>query len=266
MKFKVPDGTGTDIANDERNLLTRQLGDRQMHAAENKILDFLRRPVQFTLSPGLGVYGWGAVSSSDIWEDLWRGRFRESVIYVEKHVGLTHDPTPRLQILLGYRFLLLLSTFIAALGKAIDAYGGIETCSGKLTARKLGSFYLFNEGEDGLLRYKILPDDEIRDSFIWLLEEKSLSKVTSRFMSRDFSFFLDKLKEHDKSGLHLIWAHLCKMTFFEVCLEDSSHLHHTLHRLGCVGRELDNCLSSPQLPQKQPPTMDTNESQPSPPA
>lgn len=223
-----------------------------MQANETKVLDFLRRPIQFTIPPEQEIEGW-AVHCSDIWGALGRGRFSSSVVYFEGHKGLCHNPTQKLQVLLGHRFLLMVSIFIAALGKAIDAKGGIEVGSTKITAKTLSSFYLFNEGEDGLARYKILPSEDVKDSFLWLLEKKSLSRVTSRNMAHDFKFFVDKLKGQDERDLRFIYNQLCQLTFFEVRLEDSLHRTDLLHRLICVGREIDDCWNAPCVPNKQAP-------------
>lgn len=221
-----------------------------MQANETKVLDFLRRPVQLIFPHEHG--GWD-VHCNDIWGALGRGSFRSSVIYADEHKGLSHNPTQKLQVMLGHRFLLMISIFIAALGKAIDAQGGIEVGSSKITSRTLGCFYLFNEGEDGPARYKIQPGDDVQDSFFWLLEKKSVTKVTSKKMALDFKFFLDKLKGQDKNSLRSTYDHLCRMTFFEVRLEDSFHLSDLLHRLVCVGRELDHCMNGSFVPKKQSP-------------
>ena len=151
-----------------------------MKATELHFLTFLRQPNQFVIPIYQRTYSWTLKQCQQLWHDIVRatedeeisGHFVGSIVYIEG--GLYQVASvPQLLVIDGQQRLTTLSLILTALGKAM------ETSDEKLetSRRKIESYFLFNNQEEGEERYKLLLTQSDRETFIRLIEGRELPQV-----------------------------------------------------------------------------------------
>jgi uncharacterized protein with ParB-like and HNH nuclease domain len=130
-----------------------------MEAKETNFLRFLNSPKQLVIPIYQRTYSWREKECKQLWKDIIKageddsisGHFIGSIVYVEK--GLYQvSALPKLLVIDGQQRLTTLSLLISALCKHIKD-NNLET---ELNPKKLASYYLLNENEEGEEKYKLV--------------------------------------------------------------------------------------------------------------
>ena len=191
-----------------------------MKASETRLVDFLRKSNQFLIPIFQRPYSWRPAQCRQFWDDILRisttpsagGHFLGSVVYVEQ--GLyTATSLPRLLVIDGQQRLTTTLLLLDALGRHIGATDGSD-----LTRQKLQTRYLFNSGEDGEQRFKLLLAEADRETLCRLLEDKPLPDRVSHTIPRNRDLFAQWISE---SGLPAAKIHdgIAKLLIVDIALD-----------------------------------------------
>lgn len=191
-----------------------------MKATEKPILEFLRGPKQFYVPIFQRRYSWEQKHCYKLWDDVLRvgendeikSHFLGSIVYMEPGVQ-NIGSVPKYQVIDGQQRLTTLSLLLSALSREIKE----EDSDIDITPKKLSNYYLFNDGEDGELRFKQLLTKRDKDTLIYLLESgELLPSNPSPLLVKNYRFFENKLKDVD---LKTLYAGLEKLMIVDIVLE-----------------------------------------------
>ena len=160
------------------------------------ILEFLNGTQQFTLPIYQRRYSWKKEQCEQLWDDILRvggnegipSHFLGSIVFMEE-VSAT---IRKLRVIDGQQRLTTLSLLLSALGRALEA----KSADIPTDKERLNEYYLFNEREEGELRYKQLLTQHDRNTLIQLLDEREPPDENS-LLVQNSRFFEDKLKRAD---------------------------------------------------------------------
>ena len=189
-----------------------------MKASETYLLRFLDSTKQFTLPIYQRRYSWEKSDCDQLWEDVYRvgthkaipSHFLGSVV----SIGDGSPTVPKFRVIDGQQRLTTISLLISALGRAVEAQGveiGIDKS-------RLEGYYLFNDREEGELRYKQLLTPHDRETLIQLLKTGKASDTHSLLVA-NYEFFADKLKSAD---LHTVYEGIKKLMIVDIALDPNS--------------------------------------------
>jgi len=190
-----------------------------MKATETPILRFLQGPKQFVVPIFQRRYSWEQKQCQKLWDDVLKAgknneikwHFLGSIVYMEPEEEQHTISVPRHQVIDGQQRLTTLSLLLLALSRAINEQNGID-----ITPKQLLNYYLFNDGEEGELRYKQLLTKGDKATLIYLLESKvPLPTDPSPFLVNNYRFFEQKIKNSD---LKTIYIGLSKLMVVDIVL------------------------------------------------
>ena len=178
-----------------------------MEIAVVSMLTFLQYLQQFSIPIFQRRYSWEEKDCQQLLDDILRvggndkidSHFLGSIVYVQK--GLAPRGTvPKLLVIDGQQRLTTLSLLLSALSLAIVERGDDIGTS----PESLQNNYLFNDEEDGELRYKLLLTKNDKGTLIDLLEDRYISPSTnpSSLLVENHEFFKKKLEKVDLKTLH----------------------------------------------------------------
>ena len=189
-----------------------------MKANEANLLRFLDSTKQFILPIFQRRYSWEKRHCEQLWEDLLRvgenedipSHFLGSIV----SIGDGSPTVPKFLVIDGQQRLTTLSLLLSALGRAIEA----KNVDIRIDRSRLEGYYLFNDKEDGELRYKQLLTPHDKDTLIQLLETGEASDHTSLLVA-NYRFFEDKLKRVD---LETVYNGIQKLMIVDIALDSRS--------------------------------------------
>jgi uncharacterized protein with ParB-like and HNH nuclease domain len=201
-----------------------------MKAIETRLVDFLRKSNQFLIPIFQRPYSWTGAQCRQLWDDLvrlierpqQRGHFLGSIVYVERGLYTTTE-IPQLLVIDGQQRLTTTVLLLDALGRHIDEHGA---GSAELTRAKIQSRFLFNPGEDGDLRYKLLLARSDRATLCRLIDDLPAPADAS-----------PKIRENRDLFAH--WIRECR--------HDAGTIHDAIARLQIVDIALDRTQDNPQV-------------------
>ncbi len=213
-----------------------------MKATETKLLDFLKGPKQFLIPIYQRTYSWTRRQCEQLWNDVVEaagsasvsGHFVGSIVYIEK--GLYHQisSVPQFLVIDGQQRLTTLSLLLSALGVALRERGA----DGDVTQKKLNNYFLFNNEEDGELRYKLLLTQSDKATLLRLLEEKEPPEPAASRIVENHRFFADRIAAMDVEPAQL-YAGLSKLIIIDVALNrDHDNPQLIFESLNSTGLEL----------------------------
>ena len=191
-----------------------------MKATEIPVLRFLQEPKQFFVPIFQRRYSWEEKNCQQLWDDVLRvgkdnqikHHFLGSIVYMEQELQ-TIGTIPRYLVIDGQQRLTTLSLLLSALSRAIKE----EDNEIGITSKKLSNYYLFNDQEEGALRYKQLLTQSDAETLIHLLENRDLSLTNvSPLLVESYEFFKKKIKEVD---LKTVYKGLQKLMIVSVALD-----------------------------------------------
>lgn len=212
-----------------------------MKATEAKLLEFFKKSPQFVIPIYQRTYSWGERECRQLWDDILRtGRndevtahFVGSIVYVEKGLYSVSAQSPLL-VIDGQQRLTTITLVIEALARRI---GNTEPIEG-FSARKLRSYYLRNELEDGEKRYKLILSQTDKASLIALVDSQPKPHEPSLRVEANFEFFKERMAELD-GDLPSLCKGLAKLMIVDISLsreQDNPQL--IFESLNSTGREL----------------------------
>jgi uncharacterized protein with ParB-like and HNH nuclease domain/predicted transport protein len=191
-----------------------------MKATEVNFLKFLKQPNQFVIPIYQRTYSWTLKQCQQLWHDILRatdedvsGHFIGSIVYIEGSLYQVAS-VPQLLVIDGQQRLTTLSLFLSALGKVAEELGvQLET-----TRKKIESYFLFNNEEEGEDRYKLLLTQGDRETFIRLIEGRELPNDASKRIVENYQYFESQLRRQD-TDLSSIYRGISKLIIVNISLE-----------------------------------------------
>ena len=189
-----------------------------MKANEANLLRFLDSTKQFILPIFQRRYSWEKRHCEQLWDDVGRvgknedipSHFLGSIV----SIGDGSPTVPQFLVIDGQQRLTTLSLLISALGRAIEA----KNVDIRIDRSRLEGYYLFNDREDGDLRYKQLLTPHDKDTLIQLLDDGEAFDNTS-LLVENYRFFEDKLKRAD---LEMVYRGIQKLMIVDIALDSRS--------------------------------------------
>ena len=171
------------------------------------MLTFLQYQQQLSIPIFQRRYSWIEKDCLQLLEDTLRvggndkidSHFLGPIVYIQTELAPIGS-VPKHLVIDGQQRLTTLSLLLSALSFVIDEIGAdIGTSPGRLQG-----YYLFNEQEDGELRYKLLLTKDDKETLIDLLEDRDTSRSTnsSSLLVKNYNFFKNRLTEVDLNILH----------------------------------------------------------------
>ena len=191
-----------------------------MEAIVTPIIRFLQGPKQFFIPIFQRRYSWEKRHCQRLWDDVMRigksdeihSHFLGSIVYMEpgsQNIGAVQ----KLLVIDGQQRLTTLSLLLSALSRAVEE----QDSNIGITPKKLSNYYLFNDEEDGELRYKQLLTKRDKDTLIHLLENRDLIPANpSPLLINNYRFFEANLKEAD---LKTLYAGIEKLMIVDIALD-----------------------------------------------
>lgn len=210
-----------------------------MHAAEYKLLDFLKKSTQFTIPIFQRTYSWGDEQIRQLWEDIVRTGKNEKIKshFIGSIVYILHDKAdavfqPSL-VIDGQQRLTTLSILLEALARHV---GEDEPCDG-FSAEKIREYYLINRLEKDDKRYKLLLTQTDKETLINLVSQKKPPLDSSRRIESAFRFFQEKLKSIG-SNLTYLCSGLAKLMIVSISLSKDDNPQLIFESMNSTGKEL----------------------------
>lgn len=192
-----------------------------MKANETNFLKFLQQPNQFLIPIYQRTYSWTLKQCQQLWHDIVRvaedeeisGHFVGSIVYIEG--GLYQVASvPQLLVIDGQQRLTTISLLLSALGKAMEALDEkLET-----SRKKIESYFLFNNQEEGEERYKLLLTQSDRETFIRLIEGRELPQVASKRIVENYEYFESQIRKQE-IDLNSLYRGISKLIIVNIALE-----------------------------------------------
>lgn len=191
-----------------------------MKATEVNFLKFLKQPNQFVIPIYQRTYSWTLKQCQQLWLDLIKasdeevsGHFVGSIVYIEGSLYQVAS-IPQLLVIDGQQRLTTLSLFLSALGKVSEELEvSLET-----TRKKIESYFLFNNEEDGDDRYKLLLTQGDRETFIRIIEGRELPTEPSKQILENYQYFENQLRRSD-TDLKRIYHGISKLIIVNIALD-----------------------------------------------
>ena len=209
-----------------------------MKAKEKPILEFLRGPKQFCVPIFQRRYSWEQKDCEELWTDVLDAGgdddmecyFLGSIVYMAPEVQ-NMGGVPKYPVIDGQQRLTTLSLLLLALSRAIKEDTDID-----ITPEELSNKYLFNEGEKGNLRLKLLLTEGDNQTFDYLLNYRdNLPENPSLFLDKNYRFFRKmlkdvvdgKIKDDDSNprdvSLKTVYTGLKKLMIVDIVLEGNEN-------------------------------------------
>ena len=189
-----------------------------MKASKANLLTFLDGTKQFQVPIYQRQYSWKKEDCEKLWNDVLRAGQNEDIpsYFLGSIVSMQHDSyhtsgVTQLVLIDGQQRLTTLSLLLSALGRTIEAKN-IDIC---VDRSRLERDYLFNDREEGKLRYKQLLTKRDKETLIQLLEEGKASDNNS-LLAANYRFFADQLKRAD---LQAVYEGIQKLEIVDIVLK-----------------------------------------------
>ena len=189
-----------------------------MKANEENLLKYLDGTKQFILPIFQRRYSWEKKQCEQIWEDIWRiGQNQNIPSHFLGSIVSREEVSTRVQqlcVIDGQQRLTTISLLLSALGRAI----GMRNVDIGIDNNRIKGYYLFNDKEDGDLRYKQLLTKHDRTTLIQLLDEGKASDNIS-LLAENYRFFEDRLKG---TNLEIVYMGIDKLMIVSIALDPRS--------------------------------------------
>lgn len=197
-----------------------------MKATEANFLQFLHgNNKQFIIPIYQRTYSWSIDQCRQLWEDILRvaradqvpSHFVGSIVYISKGI-ISASAIQEFLVIDGQQRLTTLSLLLVALAKAIEKAGDPAREATQLTLKKISNYYLLNNDEEGLLRYRLLLTQSDREALMKLVDGYPLPKNTPPRIMENYQYFERAIAE---SGvpLDVILKGIRKLVIVDVSLD-----------------------------------------------
>lgn len=212
-----------------------------MKATEAKLVEFLKKSPQFVIPIYQRIYSWTEKECGRLWDDILRtgsndsitAHFVGSIVYVEKGLYSVSSQSPLL-VIDGQQRLATVTLLIEALARALGSSEPIEGFS----AKKLRSYFLLNDLEEGEKKFKLILSQTDKTSLMALLNQNALPKEYSERIKANFEYFKDRIDE-EKENLIAVCKGLAKLIIVDISLSrDQDKPQLIFESLNSTGLEL----------------------------
>jgi uncharacterized protein with ParB-like and HNH nuclease domain/predicted transport protein len=198
-----------------------------MKAEGANLLRVLKKTDQFIVPLYQRRYSWGEVEWTQLWEDLLRvaddtggtaEHFVGSIVEIGSVATASHNP---LQLIDGQQRLTTLSLLLIALARTAQRRLDVDAADSDAKAianENLIGYYLIDGREEGDRRYKLIPGEADRATYLALLEEKPLPDKPARAILDAYGFFIRGL-EHSGRSLPAVHAAISRLFVVDIALE-----------------------------------------------
>lgn len=205
-----------------------------MDVSKKFLLGFLEGTRQFTLPIFQRRYSWGKKQCEQLWDDVLRvgkddntpSYFLGSIVFMPE----TSAAASKSRVIDGQQRLTTVSLLLSALGRLIEA----KDIDVPIDRSRLEGYYLFNEREEGELRYKQLLTKHDKDILIQLLENGTVSDNTS-LLSQNYKFFYNELRRTD---LGEVYRGIQKLEIVSIALDPQDNPQLIFESLNSKGLDL----------------------------
>lgn len=198
-----------------------------MKATQANLLKFLAKsPQQFIVPIYQRNYEWKKEQCKQLWDDIIlagtnekiNAHFIGSIVYIERDLSSVTTQEPLL-VIDGQQRLTTCTLLISALAKYFEE-NGVAELQGAFSARKLRNYYLINEYEEGMRRFKLILSETDRDTLLSILESSPMPAESSFHIQENYELFKKWIAEC-KDGLEVICKGLAKLVIVDVSLDRS---------------------------------------------
>src|SRR5271166_2942044 len=212
-----------------------------MKATEAKLLEFLKKSLQFVIPIYQRTYSWTERECRQLWDDIIRaGRndaipahFVGSIVYVEKGLYQVSSQSPLL-VIDGQQRLTTVTLIVEALARSLLDTEPLDGFS----AKKLRNYYLLNSLEEGDRAYKLILSQTDKASLKALLDWQPKPKDYSLRIEANFVLFSDWIAG-EKDRLVDLCRGLAKLIIVDISLSrDQDNPQLIFESLNSTGREL----------------------------
>ena len=205
-----------------------------MDVSKKFLLGFLEATRQFTLPIFQRRYSWEKKQCEQLWDDVVRvGKDDNTLSYfLGSIVSMpeTSAAASKSRVIDGQQRLTTVTLLLSALGRLIET----KDVHIPTDRSRLEGYYLFNEREEGELRYKQLLTKHDKDTLIQLLENGKASDNTS-LLSQNYQFFDDKLRRAD---LGAVYRGIQKLEIVSIALDPQDNPQLIFESLNSKGLDL----------------------------
>ena len=211
-----------------------------MKAEEVKLLEFIKKPNQFTIPIYQRTYSWTERECRQLWNDILQAgkddkipaHFVGSVVYINKCLYQVSNHPPLL-VIDGQQRLTTVSLIITAL---IRHLGDAEPLEG-FSVEKLKKYYLINPSEKGERRHKLLLTQTDKESLLSLIEEKPWPANGSIRIKENFEFFEREIKNLE--DIKSLCKGLAKLIIVDISLDAQNDRPQVIFEsMNSTGKEL----------------------------
>ena len=198
-----------------------------MKAGETSLQKLMNSALQFIVPIYQRTYSWEFKQCKQLWDDIIqitqnednKDHFIGSIVYID--LGTPKGTTQQLLLIDGQQRLTTLSLLLCALARYIDDIG-LDDDKGqgnKVNSNKIRNYFLLNNEEEGLDRYKMILTEQDKDTFIKILEgaENNVMNPSER-MLENFNFF-QKIISDSKKEVETIYYGIQHLVLVSVVLD-----------------------------------------------
>jgi uncharacterized protein with ParB-like and HNH nuclease domain/predicted transport protein len=212
-----------------------------MKANEARLLDFLKKSPQFVIPIYQRTYSWTEKECLQLWDDILRSgtseqitaHFVGSIVYIEQGLSNVTSQSPLL-VIDGQQRLTTAMLLLEALARAV---GDTEPVDG-FSAKKIRSYYLLNQLEEGERGYKLLLTQTDKDTLLSIMTQRAIPKERSLRVSQNFELFTNKIANL-KNNLAPLCHGIAKLMIVDISLSrDQDNPQLIFESMNSTGREL----------------------------
>ncbi|HEX79454.1 MAG TPA: DUF262 domain-containing protein [Dehalococcoidia bacterium] len=191
-----------------------------MEATETGLLEFFKQTLQIIIPNPDRSYRWTEKECQQLWYDVLRVATDESIsthfigtiIYVEYGI-LKRTPVPRLILIDGQQRLITVSLLMAALT-------GMDSKTGQVNIKhkEINDLFLFNDGERGEFRCKLLPVQGDRETFLAIINNEDLPALNNSLLAKNYRYFRNRI-EDCSVDTDLIYKGIAGLTIMDVSVD-----------------------------------------------
>ena len=212
-----------------------------MKATEARFLEFLRKSHQFLIPIYQRTYSWTERECGQLWEDILRtgsndaisAHFTGSIVYIQEGLFQVSSHSPIL-VIDGQQRLTTVMLILEALARRV----GTEEPMDGFSAKKLRSYYLRNQEEDGERSFKLLLTQTDKESLLALLKQMSGPAEASLRIEENFAYFKGQIQALG-ADLAPLCKGLAKLAIVDISLSrDQDNPQLIFESMNSTGREL----------------------------
>lgn len=194
-----------------------------MKAGETSLQKLMQGALQFIVPIYQRTYSWSFKQCNQLWKDVIEITKREiekvhfigSVVYID--MGEPIGRPQQLLLIDGQQRLTTLSLLLCALQRYIED----EELEDVINPNKIKNYFLLNNEETGIDRYKIILTEQDKDTFIGIINRKEETVVNPSVNILDnFKYFLNIIQKSEES-VKTIFEGISRLMLVSIALDKS---------------------------------------------